>query len=94
MDMGFSKQGQVEVQVCVGTSCYLKGSTKILKGLTEQLRQYDWADQVKLRGAFCCQQCAGGPMVMIGDDVLAGVTLQDIPELLHRAAQQLGQTKV
>ncbi len=89
MEMGYAPQAPVDVQVCVGTSCYLKGSMQVLKALTDQVSQAGLTDNVRLRGAFCCQQCASGPMVIVGDDVVAGVSPQDIPDLMHRIRQQM-----
>lgn len=73
----------LDIQVCVGTSCYLKGSVDILKALTEKLKAEGLYDQVKLRAAFCCQQCAGGPMVIAGEKVIGEVTLDKIPEIVN-----------
>ncbi len=90
MDIASSKKpAAVEVQVCVGTSCYLKGSLKLLRTLTDQVEAADLTENVKLRGAFCCQQCASGPMVIVGDDVVSGVTPGHVPDLLQRIREQL-----
>lgn len=73
----------IDIQVCVGTSCYLKGSVNILKALTEKLKQEGYYDQVKLKAAFCCQQCAGGPMVIVDDQVISEVSLNKLSDIVH-----------
>ena len=73
----------VDIQVCVGTSCYLKGSVKILKTLTDMLQKDGYEEDVKLRAAFCCQQCAGGPVVIVDDKVMGNVGFEQIPEIVQ-----------
>lgn len=80
---------QVEVQVCVGTSCYLKGSVNMLKALTDQVKRAELDSSVKIKAAFCCQQCASGPMVMVGDTPVSKATVEKIPEILHLIKEKL-----
>ncbi len=79
----------VNVQVCVGTSCYLKGSASLLKLLTNQLEKLGLTEFVDLQAAFCCQECAGGPMLVIDDAPMAEVSADKMPEVLQRIRTSL-----
>lgn len=89
MNISKTDNAPVDIQVCVGTSCYLKGSVKLLKTLTEMLKKEDCEDGVKLRAAFCCQQCAGGPVVIVDDQVMGNVEFGKIPEIVQIVKSKL-----
>ena len=45
------------VNVCVGSSCHLKGSYKIISLLTEAVKAHGLGDKVELGAAFCLGKC-------------------------------------
>lgn len=53
------------IQVCVGSSCFLKGSYQVLDTLTQLLKEYQLSDKVQIVGAFCLEQCQHGVSVSI-----------------------------
>ncbi len=75
---------QVEVQVCVGTFCYLQGSYDVLRELLAQLEEKNMTGAVDVRGTFCFEQCQGGPSVMIGDEIQSQVTIERVPEMMTK----------
>lgn len=89
MAVSGGEPGSVSVQVCVGTSCYLKGSASLVKLLSSQLEKSGLAPYVDLQAAFCCQECAGGPMLMIDDTPMAEVTADKMPDVLQRIRTNL-----
>ncbi|BBF43437.1 hypothetical protein lbkm_2125 [Lachnospiraceae bacterium KM106-2] len=50
----------MDITVCIGSSCHLKGSREIVKQLEELIDEYDLKDQVELNGSFCMGQCVHG----------------------------------
>ncbi|NLU53983.1 MAG: 2Fe-2S iron-sulfur cluster binding domain-containing protein [Firmicutes bacterium] len=58
------------VGVCVGTSCYLKGSYDTMQQLRELIAAEDLADKVSIEATFCFENCAGAPSVKIGDEII------------------------
>lgn len=71
---GRSTGQKVDVAVCVGTCCFLRGSSQVLAELTDRLEKSGYADKVNLRAAFCLESCAGAASVKVGDKVIGGVT--------------------
>lgn len=66
----------VEVSVCFGTSCFLRGSQKLMAGLLDHIRQRDLGHGVDVRASFCFEQCDRGPTVKINNDVLERCTIE------------------
>ncbi|MFW6286304.1 MAG: [FeFe] hydrogenase, group A [Candidatus Sumerlaeota bacterium] len=83
----------VNVSVCVGTSCFLRGAQKVLNALTEAIEENDVIDRVHLRTSFCFEKCADGPNVVIGDKVLSKCDPEEaVAELLRQVnAPQIAQ---
>lgn len=57
------------IEVCVGSSCYLKGSYRILDTFTSLLRQHGLDGDVQLGGAFCMENCREGVAVKVDDTI-------------------------
>ena len=71
----------VFVQVCVGSSCHLKGSQDIVELLEAAVERYQLEDDVVLSGSFCIGKCNRvGVTVQVNDDVHVGVTRENFRE--------------
>lgn len=57
------------IQVCVGSSCFLKGAYRVLDTFSSLARQYDLEHEVRIVGAFCMERCQHGVSVAIDDTV-------------------------
>ena len=69
------------VQVCVGSSCHLKGSQDIVELLENGLKENNIEDEVVLVGSFCIGKCNRlGVTVQINDDVHVGITRENFRE--------------
>lgn len=72
------------IQVCVGSSCHLKGSPEIVELLQKAVEDYHLEDEVTLAGSFCIGKCNRiGVTVQIDDDVHVGVTKENFKEFLQ-----------
>ncbi len=61
----------VDVGVCIGTNCYIKGSWKLLEGLSAELRRRGLTNRFRVKARFCTGQCEGGPNVAIGNKIIS-----------------------
>ena len=69
------------VQVCVGSSCHLKGSQDIVELLEKAVEEYKIQDDVVLTGSFCIGKCNRvGVTVQVNDDVHVGITRDNFRE--------------
>ncbi|MBR3017196.1 MAG: (2Fe-2S) ferredoxin domain-containing protein [Clostridia bacterium] len=63
------------IQICVGSSCHLKGSEEIVSLLQEAVAQHHLEDRVTLAGSFCIGQCNRiGVTVQVDEQVYTGIT--------------------
>ena len=71
----------VFIQVCVGSSCHLKGSQDIVELLESAVAEYHVEDDVVLSGSFCIGKCNRvGVTVQVNDDIHVGVTRENFRE--------------
>lgn len=69
------------VQVCVGSSCHLKGSEEIVRLLESAVTEHHIEDDVVLSGSFCIGKCNRvGVTVQVEDDVHVGITKENFRE--------------
>ena len=69
------------IQICVGSSCHLKGSEEIVGLFEKAIEEYHLDGEVALVGSFCIGQCNRfGVTVQVDDDVHVGVTQENFRE--------------
>ncbi len=69
------------VQVCVGSSCHLKGSQDIVELLERAIEEHRIEDEVVLTGSFCIGKCNRvGVTVQVNDSVHVGITRENFGE--------------
>ncbi len=69
------------IQICVGSSCHLKGSQEIVELFKKSVEDYHLEDDIVLAGSFCIGKCNRiGVTVQIDDDIFTGVTRESFKE--------------
>ncbi|GHT17116.1 ferredoxin [Planctomycetales bacterium] len=82
---------EVKVSVCVGTSCFIRGSQTVLKKIADYVQDQALGHLVKIEATFCTENCDRGPMVMVGDKTIYKAT----PDLaIAELNDQLAAAKV
>ncbi|MBF0477968.1 MAG: iron hydrogenase small subunit [Candidatus Omnitrophica bacterium] len=61
---------KLEISVCVGTSCYLKGSQDLLHHLARHVAEKGLQDKVQVKATFCFEKCNKGPSIKVGEKVI------------------------
>ena len=62
------------IQICVGSSCHIKGSPEIVELFTKAIEENGLQDDVALSGSFCIGECnRTGVTVQIDDEVHTGI---------------------
>ena len=63
------------VEVCVGSSCHLKGAPEIVEQLQRRIADEKLEDDIILSGSFCTGRCNRvGVTITVDDDVSTGIT--------------------
>ncbi len=71
----------VIVQVCVGSSCHLKGSAQIVELLQKAVAENQIESEVTLAGSFCIGKCnREGVSIQVDDDIHTGITVENFRE--------------
>ena len=72
------------IQVCVGSSCHLKGSPEIVELLQKAVSENRLEDEVTLAGSFCIGKCNRiGVTIQVDDDVHTGITKENFKEFFQ-----------
>lgn len=72
------------IQICVGSSCHLKGSPEIVELLTNAIKEHKLEDEVTLTGSFCIGKCnRQGVTVQVDDEVHVGITRENFKEFFN-----------
>jgi NADH:ubiquinone oxidoreductase subunit E len=72
------------IQVCVGSSCHLKGSPEIVELLQKAVEEYHLENEVTLAGSFCIGKCNRvGVTIQVDDDIHVGITKENFKEFLQ-----------
>ena len=72
------------VQICVGSSCHIKGSPEIVELLTKAVEENNLTDEVILQGSFCIGECnTVGVTVQVDDTVHTGINRENFKEFFE-----------
>ena len=58
----------MRVTVCIGSSCHIKGSRKVVEQLQKLIADNNLSDKVELAGTFCMGKCQQGVCVTADDE--------------------------
>ena len=82
-------RGETVIQVCLGTTCHVKGSAKILSELERELgikRGQTTPDgKFSIEGVACLGACSIAPVIAINGKVHGNFKISDIKKILHRS---------
>ncbi len=71
----------VIIQICVGSSCHIKGAPDIIQLLEKNVAENKLEDDIVLTGSFCTGMCNRiGVTVSVNDDVHTGITKENFSE--------------
>ena len=91
MDLSVSKAAQsIDVNVCFGTGCFLKGSQKLLGDILEHIRKSNLNGMVNVSASFCFEACDRGPVIRVGETKIEACTKEKAVRAIDREmARQL-----
>ncbi|HBI72527.1 MAG TPA: hypothetical protein DEG06_03920 [Lachnospiraceae bacterium] len=74
----------MNIYVCVGSSCHLKGSYDVIQLMKQELAAHHLEDKVNLSAAFCLGKCKDGVSVKINDEIICGVSKDNFNEFFEK----------
>lgn len=79
----------MDINVCVGSSCHLRGSYEIINLFKTRLEENGLTDKVNFGGAFCFGRCTGtGVTIKIDDEIISGVTKENFDTIFDQYVLQ------
>lgn len=73
----------MEVSICVGSSCHLKGAHDVVEIFQKMLKKYDLEDDIHLKASFCQGKCTDGVVVTVEDEFITGVNPDNAREIFY-----------
>jgi NADH-quinone oxidoreductase subunit G len=80
---------KLEIRVCVGTSCYLKGSQDLLHHLARHVAAQGLQDQVQVKATFCFEKCDKGPTIKVGGKTITHCDVAKATAAVDKAVEDL-----
>ena len=71
------------LQVCVGSACHLRGSYEVLEKFTQLIKQCAMTEDIQLGAAFCLGHCAEGVSIRVDDEIVTGVTPENVEQVFN-----------
>lgn len=59
----------INVSICIGSSCHLKGSYNIIQAFQQLIEEYRLHDKIDFKATFCMKQCNQSGITLTVDDV-------------------------
>lgn len=73
----------MEIQVCIGSGCHLKGAHYVIKRLKELVAEHNAAKTIRLTASFCQEQCTEGVVVRINGVIVKHVSTDNIDAIFR-----------
>ena len=71
-------------QVCVGSSCFLRGSKKTIAEIEDLIAEFQMNDKVLPKDCFCHGKRTCGVTVMVGKKLFTGIATNNVEELFEQ----------
>ncbi len=76
-------QPKHEIIICLGSSCFSRGSKNILKTIKTYLNENNLEDEVFFHGQLCMGMCEKGPNMKIDNREFHGVNEENVIGILN-----------
>jgi len=87
----FTPMGKNRITICRGTACHVRGATRILEEVEQQLniKEGETSEDLEytLETAACIGCCALAPCIMVNDDVEAKLTPKKVADLFGKESK-------
>jgi len=74
---------KVNITICVGSSCHLKGSYEIVQFLKEIIKSNVLEQKIILKGCFCMEKCTEGVNIKINEELYSVGSVIEMKEIFQ-----------
>ena len=68
----------MQVKVCIGSACHLKGSYDVINGLKRKIAENQLEGKVELKASFCLGKCSDAVSIQIDDLPVQSISMSTI----------------
>lgn len=61
----------LELEVCIGSSCHLKGSYNLIQTFQQLIEEYNLHDKIEMKAQFCMKQCQRAVSVSLNGELFS-----------------------
>ncbi|MDR2425823.1 MAG: [FeFe] hydrogenase, group A [Endomicrobium sp.] len=83
------KEKKLNINVCFGTGCMLRGSQKLLRQILDFVEMKDFKDNVGIDASFCFEKCSKGPIVRIGSQTIEKCSIGAVQEAIMEEIKKI-----
>ncbi len=80
MTVSGGMEAKIDISVCLGTSCFVRGSQTLLKKIMHYVNDNNLFNLIKVKANFCMENCDNGPSVVINGKLIHKCTYDKIIE--------------
>ena len=74
----------MEIYVCIGSSCHLKGSYDIIELLKQNIKLNNLENKIDMKASFCLGKCTSGVTIKVDDEIITGVSKENFNEVFNK----------
>ena len=74
----------LNLDICFGTSCFIRGAQDLYAGLMDYVRTRGITDETEFKVSFCSERCDRGPVLTVNGKVLEHCTLEKAAEEIEK----------
>lgn len=83
----------VNVCVCIGGSCHMRGSSAVSEELKRLIIHRRLTNQIELQASFCMGDCANGVCMTVDGKKVRSVTKENVNQIFEREILPLVEEK-
>ena len=80
----------MDIHVCIGSACHLKGSYEVLNGLIARVQEAGLDDRIILKASFCMGECTQAVSVRVDDGPVQSVSPDGVDVFFDEVVQSAG----
>lgn len=78
----------MDIKVCIGSACHLKGSYDVIHEFQKVLKEYNLEDRITLKGAFCLNHCTEAVSTKIDESEVFSMNVPKVRPLIEKIASE------
>jgi len=79
---------ELSLEICFGTSCFLRGAQELYKNVMGYIRENDLEEVTEFKANFCGKQCKKGPVLHVNGKAIEHCTFDNAKELIEQALRK------